>query len=118
MRVGPVLIHDKGEAPAEWVLGDDIGLTTSVLLAAGLLAVSGAESKCNNNKLMKCGASDEGNTFVWQLSRRPRGLHLQLRFLSLRRQLFFLFLLLARLLSLGFAHFSRTNKNFEAEVSR
>ena len=42
MRVGPVLIHDKGEAPAEWVLGDDIGLTTSVLLAAGLLAVGGA----------------------------------------------------------------------------
>jgi hypothetical protein len=65
--VGPVLIYDKGEAPAEWVLGDDIGLTTSVLLAAGLLAVSGAESKRNNSKLMECGASDEGITFVRQL---------------------------------------------------
>ena len=51
MRVGPVLIYDKGEAP-EWVLGDDIGLTTSVLLAAGLLAVGGTASKRNNSKRM------------------------------------------------------------------
>ena len=36
-------IYDNGEEP-EWILGDDIGLTTSVLLDAGLLAVSGAES--------------------------------------------------------------------------
>ena len=37
-------VYNNGEEP-EWVLGDDIRLTTSVLLDAGLLAVSGAESK-------------------------------------------------------------------------
>ena len=43
------------EAP-EWDLGDNIGLTVSLLLAVELLPVGGAASKRNNSKLMKCGA--------------------------------------------------------------
>ncbi len=66
---------------------------------------------------MKCGASDGGITFVRQLSRRYRSFCLQIRRLSLRRQLFFRPFILTGLLSSGLAHFSRTNKNFEAEVS-
>ena len=58
-----------------------------------------------------------GITFVRQLSRRYRSFCLQIRRLSLRRQLFFRPFILTGLLSSGLAHFSRTNKNFEAEVS-
>ena len=58
-----------------------------------------------------------GITSVRQLSRRYRSLCLQIRRLSLRRQLFFRPFILTGLLSSGLAHFSRTNKNFEAEVS-
>jgi hypothetical protein len=51
-----VHIYDKSEAPAEWDLGDNIGITVSLLLAVELLPVGGAASKRNNSKRMKCGA--------------------------------------------------------------
>ena len=57
-------------------------------------------------------------TFVGHLIRCQRGLRLVVCRLSLRRPLFFLSLLLTGLLALGLAHFTGTNKTFEADFSR
>jgi hypothetical protein len=54
--VGSVHVYDKGQAPAEWDLGDNTGLTASLLPAVELLPVGGAASKRSNSKPMKCGA--------------------------------------------------------------
>jgi hypothetical protein len=103
-----------------WLGFDDSGLSglfRLVCFVAGVRGLVAAKAKGWQGELTTPERNPmRGITCVRQLSRRYRSFCLQIRRLSLRRQLSFRLFILTGPLSLGLAHFSRTNKNFEAGV--